>query len=135
MRRSAVSSKALTKKREDMNEPLVSIITPTYNHEAFIAECIQSVLDQSYAQWEMIVVDDGSIDRTGEIVRAFSDRDSRIRYLSACWPGVRPVSSIAIDPKFSASCLKKRRRRKNTMPISRLEAFSTFCCMSTAFRP
>jgi len=75
MRRSAVSSKALTKKREDMNEPLVSIITPTYNHEAFIAECIQSVLDQSYAQWEMIVVDDGSIDRTGEIVRAFSDRD------------------------------------------------------------
>jgi len=88
MRRSAVSSKALTKKREDMNEPLVSIITPTYNHEAFIAECIQSVLDQSYAQWEMIVVDDGSIDRTGEIVRAFSDRDSRIRYLRQANVGV-----------------------------------------------
>jgi glycosyltransferase involved in cell wall biosynthesis len=43
-----------------MTEPLVSIISPTYNHEPFIAACIESVLAQSYRHWEMTVIDDGS---------------------------------------------------------------------------
>lgn len=61
-----------------MTEPLVSIITPTYNHERFIGECIESVLAQTYANWEMIIVDDGSRDGTWEIVRAYADKDGRI---------------------------------------------------------
>lgn len=59
--------------------PLVSIITPTYNHQAFIGACIDSALGQSYKNWEQIVVDDGSTDRTAEIVRSY--RDKRIRYI------------------------------------------------------
>jgi len=59
-------------------EPLVSVITPTYNHEQFIAQCIQSVCDQSYTNWEQIVIDDGSCDRTRDIVSSFRDR--RIHY-------------------------------------------------------
>jgi glycosyltransferase involved in cell wall biosynthesis len=60
------------------NEPLVSIITPTYNHERFIAACIDSVLSQTYSNWEMIIVDDGSSDNTGGVVKSFDD--PRIRY-------------------------------------------------------
>jgi glycosyltransferase involved in cell wall biosynthesis len=58
--------------------PLVSIVTPTYNHERYIASCIQSVIDQVYENWEMLVVDDGSTDRTVEIVKSFSDKRIRL---------------------------------------------------------
>jgi glycosyltransferase involved in cell wall biosynthesis len=61
-----------------MFEPLVSIITPTYNHGLFIRSCIESLLSQSYSNWEQIIVDDGSTDDTGEIISKYSD--PRIRY-------------------------------------------------------
>jgi glycosyltransferase involved in cell wall biosynthesis len=60
-------------------DPLVSILTPTYNHERFIGQCIESVLSQTYENWEMIVVDDGSTDRTEAVVRSYED--SRIHYV------------------------------------------------------
>lgn len=60
-------------------QPLVSIITPTYNHEKFIGQCIESVLAQSYPHWEQIVIDDGSADKTGEI--AVQYKDERIKYI------------------------------------------------------
>lgn len=59
--------------------PIVSIITPTYNHEAYIAECIGSVLAQDYQDWEMIIVDDGSTDHTWDLINSFADQDTRIR--------------------------------------------------------
>ncbi len=58
---------------------MISIITPTYNHEKFIAECIESVMVQTYEDWEMIIIDDGSTDGTGEVVAGF--KDPRIRYV------------------------------------------------------
>lgn len=59
---------------------LVSIITPTYNCEKFIAETILSVQAQTYQNWEMIIVDDCSTDQTAEIVSSFQEKDSRIKY-------------------------------------------------------
>ena len=56
-----------------MERPTVSILTPTFNHERFIAECIESVLSQTYENWEMIIVDDGSNDDTPEIVKRYND--------------------------------------------------------------
>ena len=58
----------------------VSIITPTYNSERFITETILSVQAQTYQDWEMIIVDDCSTDRTAEIVASFQEKDSRIKY-------------------------------------------------------
>ena len=59
----------------------VSIITPVYNGEAYIAETIYSVLAQTYRDWEMLIVDDGSRDASADIVLRFAKRDSRIRLL------------------------------------------------------
>lgn len=59
---------------------MVSIITPTYNCARFIAETIESVLAQTYSDWEMIIVDDCSNDNTKEVVEKYQERDSRIQY-------------------------------------------------------
>lgn len=61
-----------------MNQPLVSIITPAYNSEKFIAETIQSVIDQTYQNWEMVIVDDGSTDDTVAVARSFVEKEQRI---------------------------------------------------------
>lgn len=58
---------------------MVSIITPTYNHEKFIGSCIESVLKQTYQNWEMIIIDDDSTDNTGDIVARYND--NRIKYV------------------------------------------------------
>lgn len=58
---------------------LVSIIMPSYNTASYIAESIQSVIDQTYKDWELIIVDDFSTDKTDEVVKQFSDE--RIKYL------------------------------------------------------
>src|SRR6478609_11561206 len=57
---------------------LVSIIVPTYNRAHLIGETIQSVIDQSYKNWELIIVDDGSADNTNERIEKFNDK--RIRF-------------------------------------------------------
>ena len=61
-----------------MENELVSIIMPTYNCAKFIKETIQSVLDQTYENWELVIVDDCSNDNTKEIVESFNDK--RIKY-------------------------------------------------------
>ena len=58
---------------------LVSIITPCYNGEKHVAETIGSVLAQTYTEWEMIIVDDGSKDRSAEIIKSYVEKDSRIK--------------------------------------------------------
>lgn len=59
--------------------PLISIIMPAYNASAYIAEAIQSVLDQTWTNWELIIVDDGSTDNTLQIAQQFAAKDKRIQ--------------------------------------------------------
>lgn len=61
--------------------PIISIITPAFNASAFISEMIQSVLNQTYYNWELIIVDDGSTDNTSEIIKGFANKDNRIKYI------------------------------------------------------
>lgn len=67
---------------EKTNKPLVSVVIPAYNSELYISQTIQSVVTQTYTNWELIVVDDCSADRTKELVEAWVRRDSRIRLLA-----------------------------------------------------
>lgn len=54
---------------------------PAYNTEKFIGESIQSVVDQTYANWELLVVDDGSTDKTADIIHQHAAQDNRVKYL------------------------------------------------------
>ncbi len=58
---------------------LVSIIMPAYNSAAFISEAIQSVLDQTYQNWELLIIDDASTDKTHSNYEVFQNKDSRIK--------------------------------------------------------
>jgi glycosyltransferase involved in cell wall biosynthesis len=62
-----------------MAGPLVSVLTPVYNGEAFIGECIESVLTQTYRNFEYVLVDNASTDRTAEILAKYGAADARIR--------------------------------------------------------
>lgn len=64
-----------------MEKGLVSIITPCYNGEKYIARTIDSVICQTYENWEMIIVDDGSKDGSADIVRGYTEKEPRIRFL------------------------------------------------------
>ncbi|PIR78856.1 MAG: hypothetical protein COU26_04335 [Candidatus Levybacteria bacterium CG10_big_fil_rev_8_21_14_0_10_36_30] len=59
----------------------ISIITPTYNQEKFLKQCIESVLTQTYKNWEMIIIDDNSNNYSFKIVKDYAKRDNRIKYL------------------------------------------------------
>ena len=62
-----------------MSAPLISVVIPAYNHERFIGAAIDSVLQQSVSDLELIIVDDGSTDRTADVIK--SCRDSRLSYI------------------------------------------------------
>lgn len=71
--------------------PLVSVVTPVHNGEPYIAECVESVLAQTYDHLEYIVVDNCSTDATPDIVRRYAERDPRLRL-------VQPAEFVGPDP-------------------------------------
>tara|TARA_B110000305_G_C19397304_1_gene618160 strand:+ start:276 stop:1124 length:849 start_codon:yes stop_codon:yes gene_type:complete len=73
-------NKILLTGREEA-QPLVTIITPIFNAQNFIAETIESVIDQTYQNWEMIIVDDCSTDNSRDIVKKYEVKDSRIKLI------------------------------------------------------
>lgn len=64
-----------------MEKPKISIIVPCYNQAQYLDECLQSVIDQTYQDWECIIVNDGSPDNTEEIAKKWIEKDSRFIYL------------------------------------------------------
>ncbi|EMI45380.1 glycosyltransferase family 2 protein [Rhodopirellula sp. SWK7] len=77
--------------------PQVSVVIPVYNAEAFLAEAIQSVIDQTFENWELIAVDDGSSDRSLEILHDFAAKDPRIRVLPREHAGICSTRNAGID--------------------------------------
>jgi glycosyltransferase involved in cell wall biosynthesis len=75
-----------------VNGPLVSVVMPVYNGEAFLAEALQSVFAQDYTPFEVLVVNDGSADRSGEIARSFSG----VRYFEQENEGASAARNLAI---------------------------------------
>lgn len=82
----------------EMKEKLVSIITPMHNAEKFVARTIESVQKQTYTDWEMIIVDDGSSDGSADIVQTYAKSDTRIHYKRLDQnAGVAQARNIAIQ--------------------------------------
>ncbi len=60
---------------------MISIVIPTYNRERLISKAVESILGQTYKDWELFVVDDGSKDGTAEVMKAYCEKDPRVHYL------------------------------------------------------
>lgn len=76
---------------------MISVILPAYNREKFIEDCITSVLNQTYTDFEVLVVDDGSKDSTVEIVERLRNKDSRIKLIKASHKGVSAARNLALE--------------------------------------
>ena len=74
---------------------LVSTVIPVYNYERYLGEAIECVLNQTYKNVEVIVVDDGSTDRSGEVARSFADRG--VRYVSQVHAGIGPARNQGVE--------------------------------------
>ena len=70
---------------------MVSVITPCYNSEHYIFATIESVIAQTYKDWEMIIVDDCSTDSSPKIIKSFAECDSRIKYIKTSSPSGSPT--------------------------------------------
>lgn len=67
---------------ETIQKTIVSIVMPTYNRADKIGKAIESVLKQSYENWELLVIDNDSTDNTKDVVDSFIKRDKRIKYFN-----------------------------------------------------
>lgn len=77
--------------------PVVSIIIPTFNYGAYIAETLTNLLDQTFNNWECIIVDDGSTDDTAVVVKRFTEKDRRIQYHQQQNRGVSAARNQALS--------------------------------------
>lgn len=80
-----------------MKEPFISLITPVYNIEHLIGKTIESALEQTFADWEMILVDDGSPDNAGKICDDYAARDARIRVVHKQNAGLAAARNTGIE--------------------------------------
>ena len=72
-------------------QPLVSIVMAAKDTAPYIEECLDSILNQTYENWELIAVNDHSSDATPEILRAYAEKDVRIRFLNSDRPKLIPT--------------------------------------------
>ena len=77
--------------------PLISVIVPSYNQAKYLDECLQSVLDQTYTDWECIIVNDGSPDNTEEVAKKWVEKDSRYKYLHKKNGGLSSARNAGIE--------------------------------------
>ena len=80
-----------------MKQPFISIIIPVYNTEKYLRECLDSVLRQSYSDFEVLLVNDGSIDTSGSICDEYAQHDKRIKVFHKSNTGVSDTRNYALD--------------------------------------
>ncbi len=85
-----------------MQKPLVSIIMPVKNTAQFLNECLDSILNQSYQNWELLVVDDGSTDDSFNILKLYSEKDNRVNVFSNNGKGIIDALRLAYSKSLGA---------------------------------
>lgn len=120
-------SKVTDRKTANGDDPIVSVIIPVYNAEAFIADAVRSVCQQSFSAWELIIVNDASTDNTASIVRRLRKDDKRIRFValsrkrgvsSAMNLGVRRARGRFIARLDADDTMEKNRLKKQIIFLS-----------------
>lgn len=81
----------------EKGNPFISIVVPIYNVEKYLKKCVESILNQTYKNFELILVDDGSPDRCGEICEDFAKKDLRIRVIHKENGGLSSARNAGID--------------------------------------
>lgn len=77
--------------------PTISVIVPVYNTEKYLRRCIDSVLAQTYADFELLLIDDGSKDKSGEICDEYAQKDARVRVFHKENGGVSSARNLGLD--------------------------------------
>ena len=79
-----------------MKRPIISVIVPVYNTEKYLDECIQSILSQTFADFELLLVDDGSTDGSGNICDKYAIQDERIKVFHQENRGVTAARKLGV---------------------------------------
>ena len=100
--------------------PGISVIVPAYNAEKYLKNCVESVRNQTFQDWELLIVDDGSKDRTREIAMECAAGDDRVRVLRKKNGGVSSARNLGLreakgeyiafldaDDRYECRCLEK----------------------------
>ena len=85
------------------SNPIISIIVPVYNVEHYLPKCIESILNQSFADFEVWLIDDGSSDNSGKICDEYACKDARIRVVHKQNGGVNTARKVSTRRIYSFS--------------------------------
>lgn len=77
--------------------PVISVIVPVYNVEKYLTRCIDCILNQSFTDFEVLLIDDGSTDQSGKICDSYSEKDSRIKVFHQANKGVSSARNLGLD--------------------------------------
>lgn len=118
---------------------LISIVVPCYNQAHYLDECLESVLNQTYSNWECIVINDGSSDHTGAVVQHWLQKDNRFKYFFQQNAGVCAARNLGVskavgtwilpvdgDDKLSPEYIEKvfpHLNNENTLVYGNVELF------------
>ncbi|WP_298552107.1 glycosyltransferase [uncultured Algibacter sp.] len=106
-----------------MQSPLVSILIPFKNTEAYIGACLESIINQTYTNWELLIVDDNSIDASFSIVEYFAKNDDRIKLIKNSGSGI--IDALQLAFKKSSGELITRMDSDDVMLPNKLEVLAS----------
>ena len=101
------------------DQPLVSIVMAVKDTAPYLRDCIDSILGQTYQNWELIAVNDHSSDATPEILKEYADRDARVRYFDSDQP--RLIPTLQVGYKHVRGTLLNRMDSDDKMPHDKIE--------------
>lgn len=90
-----------------MVDEMISIIVPVYNREHTISKCVNSILNQTYRNFELILIDDGSTDESGDLCDDFSKQDSRVKVFHQENKGVSAARNQGLKLSGGVHCLRR----------------------------
>ena len=90
-----------------MTEPLISIVIPVYNAEKYLRACLDSVLAQTYKNWEAICVNDGSSDNSAQILEEYAAKDARFHIINQPNSGVSTARRLSLQAQPAREVLKR----------------------------